>query len=173
MVKASCSEFSDMESIRAGCWTSLQPSPFCMVALSPSVRHWHAASSFKFQLYSSLSCCSGSLYNFLLLGFRQWPSRADRDLTLNMNIRRPLFRTWSRARCPHSDTEVRAWSLAVHHDGHHCSDGRASEEMSQKCWAHELSKILEYNSQHCILEYNGQRWGSLTSPRKVQTASGS
>ena len=124
-------------------------------------------------LYSSLSCCSGSLYNFLLLGFRQWPSRADRDLTLNMNIRRPLFRTWSRARCPHSDTEVRAWSLAVHHDGHHCSDGRASEEMSQKCWAHELSKILEYNSQHCILEYNGQRWGSLTSPRKVQTASGS
>ena len=48
VVKASCSEFSDMESIRAGCWTSLQPSPFCMVALSPSVRHWHAASSFKF-----------------------------------------------------------------------------------------------------------------------------
>ena len=54
---------------------------------------------------------------FLLLGFRQWRSRADRVLTLNMNIRQysdfhcfgalgggPGARTW-----PH----VRAWRIGV------------------------------------------------------------
>ena len=67
---------------------SAAPRPFC-VALSPSV-HWHA----RF-----LYCCA--LYNFFFLGFRQWRSRADRVLTLNMSIQLPLFwSTWSRTRGP-------------------------------------------------------------------------
>ena len=62
---------------------------FYGVALSPSV-HWHA----RF-----LYCCA--LYNVFFLGFRQWRSRTDRVLTLNMNIWLPLFwSTWSRALGP-------------------------------------------------------------------------
>ena len=39
-----------------------------------------------------------TLYNFFFLGFRQWQSSTDRILTLNMNIRLPLFwSTWSQA----------------------------------------------------------------------------
>ena len=58
--------------------------PLC-VALSRSV-HWHV----RFW-----NCCA--LYKFFFLGFRQRRSRADRVLTLNMNIRLSLFwSTWSR-----------------------------------------------------------------------------
>ena len=61
------------------------------------------------------------------LEFRKWWSRADRVLTLNMNIRRPLF--WS------------TWSLALGLDSATCaglahgldySDCRASEQKSKK-----------------------------------------
>ena len=59
-----------------------------------------------------------------VLGFRQWRSRADRVLTLNMNIRPPLFwSTGSRARGPDSATCA---GLAL---GSDYSDCRASEEM--------------------------------------------
>ena len=82
-----------------------------------------------------LYCCA--LYNFFL-GFRSWRSRADRILFLNINIRLPLFwSTWSQARG--QDSANRA-DLAR---GRDYSDCRASYEMSQKCLAHELSRILE------------------------------
>ena len=61
-------------------------------------------------------------------------------LTLNMNIRLPLFWTRSRARGPDSAPFA---GLA---DGRNCSDCRASEEMSQKCLAgllaHEYLKTM-------------------------------
>ena len=54
-------------------------------------------------------CCT--LQNFLLLGFCQWRSRADRVVNLSMTIRLQLFwRTWARARAstrPH----VLAWQM--------------------------------------------------------------
>ena len=51
----------------------------------------------------ALLYCSLSI-NFSL-GFRQWRSRADRLLNLNMNIRLVLFwSTWSQARGPDSAT---------------------------------------------------------------------
>ena len=58
--------------------------PFC-VALSPSV-HWHAHFFY---------CCALYIY-----GFRQWLSRTDQVVNLNMTIRLALF--WRTARtCPH------------------------------------------------------------------------
>ena len=99
--------------------------PFC-VALSPSV-HWHA----RF-----LYCCA--LYNVFFLGFRQWRSRTDRVLTLNMNIRLPLFwSTWSPARGPDSAT-----CAGLAH-GRDYSDCRASELKLQKCLATVYSWIVE------------------------------
>ena len=110
----------------------IAPQPFC-VALSPSV-HWQA----RF-----LYCCA--LYNFLFLRFCQWRSRADTVLTPNGKIWLPLFwSTWSRARGQDSAT-----CAGLAH-GRDKSDCRASEEMSQKCLADELSKILENK---------GQQWG--------------
>ena len=54
-----------------------------------------------------------ALYNFVFLGFRQWWSRADKVLTLNMNIRLPLFwSAWSRARGQDSP-HVRAWLMGL------------------------------------------------------------
>ena len=86
-----------------------------------------------------LYCCA--LYNSFFLGFHRWRSRADRVLTLKMNIRLPLFwSTWSRARGPDSAT-----CAGLAH-GRDYSDCRASELNLQKCLASvflELSKILE------------------------------
>ena len=62
------------------------------MALSPSVT---VSALTRALLY----CCT--LYISFFLGFRQWRSRVDRVLTLNMNIRLQLFRsTWSKARGP-------------------------------------------------------------------------
>ena len=48
-----------------------------------------------------------ALYNFLLLGFRQWRSRADRVSALDINVWLPLFwSTWIRARGQDSATCV-------------------------------------------------------------------
>ena len=71
---------------------SAGPQPF-FVALSPSV---HCQLRF-------LCCCT--LYNFFL-GFRQWRSRADRVVNLNMTIRPPLF--WRTCRASElTDRQVR------------------------------------------------------------------
>ena len=126
MVKASRRYYGDTGSSLARCWIVLPaPRPFC-VALSPSV-HWHA----RF-----LYCCA--LYNVFFLGFRQWRSRTDRVLTLNMNIRLPLFwSTWSLARGPDSATCA---GLAHGRDYSYC---RASELKLQKFLATVYSWILE------------------------------
>ena len=64
-----------------------------------------------------LYCCT--LYNFFFLRFRQWQSRADRVLTLDMNIRLPLFwSTWKRALGQDSATcaglvHGRDWSFCI------------------------------------------------------------
>ena len=69
--------------------------------------------------------------NFFFLGFRQWRSRADRVLTLNMNIRLPLFwSTWSRAWGPDSAT-----CAGLAH-GSDYSDCRAS-----RCLGAEIAKV--------------------------------
>ena len=76
-------------------------------------------------------------------GFRQWRSRTDRVLALNMNIRFPLFwSTRSHALGPDSAT----YAGLAH--GRDYSDCRASEIKLQKCLATvflELSKILLNN----------------------------
>ena len=100
-------------------------------------------------LYAALSI-------IFLFGFYQWQSRADSVLSRYMNIRLPLFwSTWSRARGPDSAT-----CAGLAHGRDYC-DRRASEEMSLKCLAHELSKILENK---------GQRWGFFNPyPPESQT----
>ena len=89
--------------------------------------HWHA----RF-----LYCCA--LCNVFFLGIRQWQSHTDRVLTLNMNIRHPLFwSTWSPARGPDSAT-----CAGLAH-GRDYSDCRASELKLQKFLASAISWILE------------------------------
>ena len=76
----------------------------------------------------ALYCCA--LYNYFFLKFRQWRSRTDSVLTLNMNIRLPLFwSTWSSANG--ADSAICA-GLA---HGRDYSDFRAKELKLQKCLA--------------------------------------
>ena len=89
--------------------------------------------------HALLYCCA--VYNFYFLGFRQWRSRADRVLTLNMNIRLPLFwSTWSRARGPDSAIcagLAHGWMTAI---------AEPWSKSHKRCLAIiflELSKIIE------------------------------
>ena len=95
---------------------------------------------------------------FFFLGFRQWRSRADRVLTLSMNIRLPLFwSTWSPARSPHSATGA---GLAHARDYSNC---RASELNCKSAWPLlflELSKILLDNGLLWgVFNPHPQDWG--------------
>ena len=75
---------------------------------------------------------------FFFLGFRQWRSRTDRVLTLNMNIRLPLFwSTWSPALGRDSATCA---GLAYGRDYSNC---RASDLKLQKCLAIVFPWIVE------------------------------
>ena len=75
---------------------------------------------------------------FFPLGFRQWWSRADRVLTLNINIWLLLFlSTWSGARGQDSAT-----CAGLGH-GRDYSDCRASEQNSEKCLAFSFPWIVE------------------------------
>ena len=119
VVKVSSSESGHMGSILVGCWNPLSAAirPFCM-ALSQSV-HWYT----RFYV---------AAFSIIFLLFHQWPSRAqaDRVLTLDMNIRLPLFwsdRSW--ARC--ADSAICA-GLAHGRDFSEC---RVSEQKSQRCLA--------------------------------------
>ena len=94
---------------------------------SPSV-HWH----------ERIYIAALSTFLFLFLGFRQWRSRDDRVLILNMNIRLPLFwSTWSRTRGPDSATCA---GLVY---GLDCSDCTASEQSDNKCLALVFPWIIE------------------------------
>ena len=118
VLKVSCSESGVMASIPAGCWNSLQPLGSFCVARSSSV-HWHA------RLY--IAALSNIFFKFLL-GFCQWQSRADRVLTLNMNIQLQLcWSTWSRAWGLDSAT----WAGLAHGQWLQPLYTTASE---QKCW---------------------------------------
>ena len=113
------------------------PRPFC-VSLSPSV-HWHA----RFYI-----AALALIFQVFFLGFRQCRSRAERMLTLNMNIRLALFwSTWCRARGPDSATCAPA-GLA---NGRNYSDCRDSEQKSQKVLGHCFP--LNYR------ENKGPPWG--------------
>ena len=93
--------------------------PICLT-LRPSV-HWQLL-------------CWCSLYQKQILGFRQWRSRADRVLTLKMNIqlerrRLPLlWSTWSRAQGPDSATCAGLSGLAHGRDYSDCG----AEQKSKK-----------------------------------------
>ena len=84
VVQVSRRASGDMGSIPAECWNSLQP-------LDHFTWHWARQ--------CTLYCwAEWTLYDFLLLGFSQWRSRANRVINLNTTIRLPLFwRTWTRA----------------------------------------------------------------------------
>ena len=115
------------------------PRPFC-VALSPSM---HRLVRFKI-----IESCS--LYNFFFLGFRQWRSRTDRILTLNMIIRLSLFwSTWSPAWGPGPDSAICAGLL----HGRDYSDCRASELKLQKF----LTLVFPWIVKNTL--NNGLRWG--------------
>ena len=82
--------------------------------------------------------CIAALSIIFFFAFRQWRSRIDRVLTLNMNIQLPLFwSTWSPARGPDSATCA---GLANGRDYSCC---RASELKLQKFLATVFSWIVE------------------------------
>ena len=112
VVKLSCSESGCSGSILAGCWNSLPP-----------LGHfaWHWAS----QCTDSGAFCIAALSIIFFFGFRQWWSCSDRVLTLNMNIRLPLF--WSTSSRARVQDLARCAGLA---HGRDYSDCRASEKMS-------------------------------------------
>ena len=84
---------------------------------------------------SALTRCV--LLNFFLW-IRLWWSLTDRVLTLNMNIRLPLFwSTWGWARGPDPAT-----CAGLAH-GRDCSNCRASEQKSQNCLAIIFPWIVE------------------------------
>ena len=86
VVKTWCRESGDMGSILEECWNPL-----------PSLGHfaWNWASQCTDTRAFYVAVLSIS---FLLLGFCQWRSRADRVVNLNTTIRLPLlWRTWTRA----------------------------------------------------------------------------
>ena len=107
---------------------SAAPWPFC-VLLSPSV---HQYARFYIAVLSII----------FFLGFRQWRSRADKILTLNINTWLPLFwSTWSRARGPDSATCA---GLAHGRDHSHCKASK--QKVTKGAWPLfflELSKIIE------------------------------
>ena len=75
-----------------------------------------ALKSSSVHLHVRFPIASLSIFSFFL-EFHPWRSRTDRVLTLNMNIRLPLFwSTWSRARgsdLATSGPHVRAWRICV------------------------------------------------------------
>ena len=114
-----------MGSIPAGCWSSLQP-------LGHFVWHW-ARQCTDSRFYIAALC-------IFFLGFSQWLTWAGRILTLDMNIRLPLsWNTWSQA----GGHDLATCAGLVNGCEYSDCSLRASEEMSQKCLAHELLKILE------------------------------
>ena len=100
-----CLLFADMGSISAWWWILLPL--HCHFAL-----HWASQCTETWAFYIA------ALSKKKNLGFRQWLSRSDRVLTLNMNIRLPLFwSTWSRALCQDAATYA---GLAHGHDYSYC-----------------------------------------------------
>ena len=132
VVKASSCVAGDVGLIPAGCRNIHAAQPVC-VALNQSV-HWHM----NFYI-----AAQPVLIIFFFLGFRQWRSRADRVLTLNMNIWLPLFwSTWSRARGQDSATYVLAWSTRVI---------RALEQNHKSAWP--MAIVFP-----CIVENTWKQW---------------
>ena len=99
---------------------------------------WRGTEAVSALTHALLILFSSELSTIFFLGFRQWRSRADRFLTLNTNIRLPLF--WSTRSRAQGQDSARCSDLA---HGRDYSDCRDSKEMSKKCLAHELSKIVE------------------------------
>ena len=111
-VAVSPTKSGDLSMIPAGCWNS---ETLCLSWAF--LRGTEPVSALTSAL---LYCCA--LYDFFFLGFVMQP-RADRALTLKMNIWLPLFwSTWSSARGPDSAT----CEGLVH--GRDYSDCRASAE---------------------------------------------
>ena len=85
--------------------------------------HWHA----RFYI------AARSIYTFF---FCQWQSRADRVLTLNINIRLPLF--WSTSSWARTQPHVLAWRMGVI-----IAIVEPRSKIHKRCLAHKFSKILE------------------------------
>ena len=99
---------------------------------------WRGTEAVSALTHALLILFSSELSTIFFLGFRQWRSRADRFLTLNTNIRLPLF--WSTRSRAQGQDSAKCADLA---HGRDYSDCRASKEMSKKCLDHELSKTVE------------------------------
>ena len=82
-----------------------------------------------------LYCGLSYLFN---LGFCQWQSRADRVLTLNMNIQFPLF--WSTSSLARGQVSATCAGLA---HGRDYSDCRASDQSHKRCLAIVFPWIVE------------------------------
>ena len=101
----------------------LTPEP--QVCVKVEMSHWASHCTDTRAFYSN-----ALFFLSFFLGFRQWRSSADWVLTLNMNIRLPLFwSTWSTARGQDSAT-----CAGLAH-GRDYSNYRASEQKSQMCLA--------------------------------------
>ena len=111
VVKVSRSGSDGLVSFPAGCWNFLPP-------LLPPLVHWHS----RFYI--------AALSMIFFLGFLLWRSGADRNLTVNVDIRLPLFwSTWSRVSPGSGPYSATCAGLALGSDYSYC---RASEQKSQK-----------------------------------------
>ena len=117
VVKASCNKSGGMGLIPAECWNSWVP--LCYFG-------WHWAG----QCTDTRALYRCALHIFFFIEFRQWRSRAYRVLTLNMNIRLPLF--WSTSSWTRGLESATCAGLAL---GRDCSTCRASEQKSQRSLA--------------------------------------
>ena len=127
---SSRSESGDMCLILAGCWNSLQ-------SLGHSAWHWarQCTDTRAFILLHSLQ--------FFFLGFRQWRARADRVVTLNMNIQLPLFwSTWNWAR----DQDSAIWAGRAHGRDDNNSLGTKATERARPLFSFDCLKYLKNDS---------------------------
>ena len=156
MVKVSRRESGDLGSIPDDSWNVLQ-------RLGHFAWHWARQCTDTRAFYIAvLSVISFS--STWILSVANWQFRADRVLTLNMNILFPLFwSTWSRARGPDSATCA---GLAHRRDYSYC---RASELKLQKCLASVYPWIVEntWKKWHTVRVFQPSCIGLLYIMKKL------
>ena len=128
VVKASCGEQGNMPVASIAAFTAQGAENHCCP--QAILRGTEPVSA----LTSALFCCC-ALYNLMFLEFLQWQtpaeSAADRVLTLNMNIRLPLFGALGVGPCARTRPHTLAWPM-----GSDCSYFIASEQKYLKSLRH-------------------------------------
>ena len=109
-------------------------------------------------------CCPRDLFPVFEFQVRQWRSRADRVLTLNMNIRLLLFSsTWSLSRARGPDSATMTWRI-----GSDYSFYIASEQKRLDWLGHSSCDSLNCRK---YWKNSGTRWGFFNRHSPAQTVS--